>query len=89
MKVLVSEIIKNFDKYKGKLVKGFPGVEDDVFQLLDWKDDDKSVLICLKVKVIDSMYSIRRGSITCRYAERHDYLELIPKLKEIILTKGD
>jgi len=89
MKVLVSEIIKNFDKYKGKLVKGFSGIENDIFQLLDWKYDGNRVLICLEVKVIDSKYNIRRGSVTCRYAERHDYLELISRLKEIILTKGE
>jgi len=88
MKVLVSEIIKNFDKYKGRLVKGFPGVEDDIFQLLDW-EYDSYVSLCLKVKVIDSKYGIRRGVITYRYAECHNYLELIPKLKEIILTKGE
>jgi len=89
MKVRVSEIIKNFDKYKRKLVKGFPGVENDVFRLLSCEIPNKYYGVRFIVEAI-SCSSVAKGNIAHRYAYVNDYLEVAnSKLQEIILTKGE
>ena len=88
MKVSVKEIVENFDKYKGRLVRGFPGLQQEVYQLVACTSPiQRHHTVEFVVKVIKSRY-LEYGFLVYRYAAPSDYLILIPKLKEIILTKG-
>jgi len=86
MKVPVKEIIENFDQFKGRLVKNFPGVEDEVCELLSVYSiydvdftDQKSVSFWVRTM---------NGNKVCFVASTTHKLDILPKLKSELLKRG-